>query len=112
MGLSVRAYARQCGVSHVAVLRAAKAGRIRLAVGSAGDRAVALVADAAARADDCGNQCGPYIGKVTMLATELAAPNVSSIAGLCPLPKTQLHLLWWASAMGEAHYGGAGVPSD
>jgi hypothetical protein len=30
MGLSVRAYARQRGVSHVAVLRAAKAGRIPL----------------------------------------------------------------------------------
>jgi len=30
MGLSIRAYARQRGVSHVAVLRAAKAGRIAL----------------------------------------------------------------------------------
>jgi hypothetical protein len=30
MGLSIRAYARQRGVSHVAVLRAAKAGRITL----------------------------------------------------------------------------------
>ena len=30
MGLSIRAYARQRGVSHVAVLRAAKAGRIPL----------------------------------------------------------------------------------
>ena len=30
MGLSIRAYARQRGVSHVAVLRAAKGGRIPL----------------------------------------------------------------------------------
>ena len=30
MGLSIRAYARHRGVSHVAVLRAAKAGRVYL----------------------------------------------------------------------------------
>ena len=30
MGVSIRAYARQRGVSHVAVLRAAKSGRIPL----------------------------------------------------------------------------------
>ncbi|MFO0450795.1 MAG: hypothetical protein ACK52I_19395, partial [Pseudomonadota bacterium] len=30
MGLSIRAYARHRGVSHVAVLKAARAGRIKL----------------------------------------------------------------------------------
>jgi len=44
MGLSIRAYARHRGVSHVAVLRAAKAGRVPLEADGTIDPAKADIA--------------------------------------------------------------------